>query len=764
MAKANKNKSASSSRQKPDKFKQQAADYLVFADGSHKGETELVPITDTLKDNYMPYAMSVIISRAIPEIDGFKPSQRKLLYTMYRMGLTKDHRAKCADIVGQAMAFNPHGDQTIYETMVRMTRGNEALIHPWIDSKGNMGKVYSRDMQYAAYRYTEAKLDQSWEILFKGLEKDAVDFVDNYSATMKEPVLLPAAIPTVLINANQGIAVGMASNICSFNLAECCLATRALIFDPKADILEIMPAPDFSTGANIIYDPEQMAKIYETGRGSFKLQAKMELFEDSKRIEISEIPYSTSVEAIIEDISKQIKSGKLKEIVDVRDETDLNGLRITLDLKKNADLELACQKLNQMTSLVSSFACNFNILVNNHPQLMGAREILLTWLDWRRVCLSRELTFDKTKLEERLHLLRALESVLLDIDRAIRIIRQTEKEDDVIPHLMAAFKIDQVQAEYVAEIKLRQLNREYLLRRTKDIAEIEDQISDLEAILKSPKRLDKLIADQLSDYANRYGKARKTQLLALEHLEQIKIEPQIEDYNLKLFFTRDQYLKKIPLTSLRSAGDLKLKEDDEIIQEIEISNCSEILFFSDRGNTYKLMTHELDDHKPSQFGDYVPNLLELEKGESIRYIVATKDFSGYLLLVFADGRAVKLSLDVYETKNRRKKLLNAFYDKADLMGLFYAEDLQSFGDLAMISSKPARMILLDSNLVPLKKTRNSQGAQMMKLKDDQRVRQVLSLNLEQADELSYYRVRSLPAAGRYLQDDFILDRQLSFDL
>ncbi len=737
--------------------------YQAFAEGANPGETELVTITDTLKDNYMPYAMSVIVSRAIPEIDGFKPSQRKVLYTMYRMGLMRDQRAKSADIVGQTMAFNPHGDQTIYETMVRMTRGNEALLHPWIDSKGNMGKVYSRDMQYAAYRYTEARLDKSCEALFQGLEKNAVDFVDNYSGTLQEPLLLPAALPTILINANQGIAVGMASNIPSFNLREVCDATRALIEDPQADILEIMPAPDFSTGAAIIYDREQMASIYETGRGSFKLKAKCQITKKPLRIEILEIPYTTTIEAIIEEVNKNVKNGKLKEIVDIRDETDLKGLRITLDLKKNSDPELVLKKLYALTPLISSFACNCNLLVDNKPGVMGVREILLEWLSWRRICLSRELAFDQQKLEEKLHLLRALEAVLLDIDRAIRIIRRTEKEDEVVPHLMAAFSIDEVQAEYVAEIKLRHLNREYLLRRTQEITALEDQIRDIEAILHDRKRLDQLISTQLKGYAQTYGKDRKTQLVAAEKLESIKLEPQIEDYNLKLFFTQEGYLKKLPLTSLRSAGDLKVKDEDRIIQELETSNKSEILFFSDQGNVYKLFCYEIDDHKPSQWGEFAPNILELEPGEKILFIHATKDFSGFLLLVFEDGRMVKVSVDSYETKNKRKKLVNGIYGGAPLKALFFMAEENGNGDMLAVSSQN-RMILLDTDLVPYKKTRSSQGIQALGLKDKNVLTEASLISQAKAEDYAYYRVRTLPAFGRFLKDDLLQERQLTLDL
>lgn len=754
---------AKKKKQQNTEIKRHVPDYRAFSRESQPGETELVPLTDTLKDNYMPYAMSVIVSRAIPGIDGFKPSQRKVLYTMYRMGLMDKDRAKCADIVGQTMALNPHGDQTIYETMVRMTRGNEALLVPWIDSKGNMGKVYSRDMQYAAYRYTEAKLAPACEIFFQGLKKNAVDMVDNYSGTLQEPILLPAAVPTVLINANQGIAVGMASNICSFNLREVCAATRLLLEAEDADLLAVMPAPDFSTGGTIIYDAAAMQEIYETGRGSFKVQAVTEIDYRHKRIEVREIPYTTSIEAIIQEVNKNIKNGKISEIVDVRDETDLNGLRITFDLKKNADCDLVLKKLLRFTPLVSNFACNFNVLLEGVPQVLGVRDILLAWLDWRRSCLLRELTFDRDKLQDKLHLLRALESVLLDIDRAIQIIRRTDKEADVVPHLMAAFSLDQTQAEYVADIKLRHLNREYLLQRTRDISALEDQIHDLEAILQSRARLDRLIGEQLKFYADQYGQERKSTLLAAEKVKPLKIETKIDDYNLKLFFTKEGYLKKLPLTSLRSAGDLYLKEDDEIIQSYETTNLAEIFFFSDRGNVYKLFAYELEDTKPSLLGEFVPNILSLEKGEKILFIYATVDYQGYLLLTFADGKAVKVSVAAYATKNNRKKLVHAIYSDAELCGLWAIPDQTGNGDMAILSSQ-GRMIVVDSDLIPYKKTKHSQGKQIMTCQADYRVTRSRPLAPDEAENLSYYRVRTLPAAGRYIKDDLLRQQQVEFDV
>lgn len=754
MANRKNNKDASKRKPKQEELP-------LFADGKKYGETELAPITDTLKDNYMPYAMSVIISRAIPEIDGFKPSHRKLLYTMYRMGLMKGGRAKSADVVGQTMAFNPHGDSAIYETMVRMTRGNGALLNPWIDSKGNFGKVYSRDMQYAAYRYTEAKLDASCECIFTGLEKNAVDFVDNYSGTLQEPVLLPAAIPTVLINANQGIAVGMASNIASFNLSEACAAVCALIDDPEADLLKVMPAPDFSTGASLVYDEEQMRQIYQSGRGSFRLKAKAEIIKKDARIEVTEIPYNTTAEAIIDEITNQAKAGKLKEINDVRDETDLNGLRITIDCKKNADLDFVLQKLYHLTPMENSFSCNFNILIKNKARVLGVREILREWISWRRECLARELQFDCDKLKGKLHLLRALESILLDIDRAIRIIRRTEREEDVVPHLMAAFSIDEKQADYVAEIKLRHLNREYLLKRTEEIAGLEDEIRKLERILSSSARLDAYIKKQVTAYSEKFGRERLTSLVEAEKVETVEAEEMIEDYRLKIFFTREGYLKKLPLTSLRSAGELKLKENDEIIQEFEGSNKSELLFFSSKAQVYKLKAYEISDHKPSEFGDFTPNILEMDEDETIRFVyLCDEEYSGCLLLAFENGKAVKLEVKAYETVNRRKKLVNAFYGGAPLSALFPLKDENDVGDCLMISDQQ-RMILFEGNMIPLKKTKSSQGIQVMSLRKGFKMTEMRLTSPEEAEKLAYYRVRSLPAAGRFIKDEWMKDQQLS---
>lgn len=728
-------------------------------EASALADIALSPITDTLKDNFMPYAMSVIVSRAIPEIDGFKPSHRKLLYTMYRMGLSKGHRAKSADIVGQTMALNPHGDQAIYETMVRMTKGNGALLNPWIDSKGNFGRIYSRDMQYAAYRYTEARLDESATVVLDGLEKDAVDFVDNYSGTLKEPVLLPAAVPTILINANQGIAVGMASNIASFNFQEVCEACKLLLKDPEADVMQVMPAPDFSTGAKIIYDPEQMRRIYQEGRGSFRMRATVDVRAKEQRILIKEIPYNTTVEAIIDDVAKQAKAGRLKEVTDVRDETDLHGLSISVEYRRGSDVSLLLQKLYRLTEMEKSFSCNFNLLIDNRPLRLGVRGILLEWIAWRRRCLTRTLQWDRHHLAHKLSLLEALETLLLDIDKAIRIIRGTKLEKDVVQNLMQAFAINETQAEYVAEIKLRHLNREYLLRRIEEMAQLSEEIQAIDASLNSQKRLDALIAKQLTDHSKRFARERKTALLDTEAVKPLEEEDMIEDYNLRVFFTAEGYLKKLPLTSLRSAGELKLKDEDRIIQSIEGSNKSEILFFSDKAQVYKLKAYEISDHKPSEFGDYTPNLLELEDGERILYIhVTDDDFKGVFMLLFADGRGVKIAVDHYQTKTRRKVLKNAFYGGAELKALFYLEDEKEAGDFLATNSQE-RMILCDLALVPFKKTRHSRGAQIMSLRKGYVLEQAKRVQADEAEEQAYYRVRSLPAAGRFLKEE---TKQLSF--
>ncbi|NLM15547.1 MAG: topoisomerase IV [Clostridiaceae bacterium] len=716
-------------------------------------------ITETLEKNYMPYAMSVIVSRAIPEIDGFKPSHRKLLYTMYKMGLLTGNRTKSANVVGQTMKLNPHGDQAIYETLVRLTRGNGAMLHPYIDSKGNFGRQYSRDMQYAASRYTEVRLDKICEEIFRGLDKNSVDFVDNYDGTMQEPILLPASFPTILINSNQGIAVGMASNICSFNLQEVCQATIAYIRDPGVNLTDIMPAPDFSTGAEIIYNRRDIEQIYKTGRGSIRLRSVYEVDKKNGFIEIKEIPYSTTVEAIIDDITALVKSGRIKEINDVRDETDLNGLKLTLDYKKSADPDALMQKLFRLTNLQANFSCNFNILINGMPRVLGVKAILGEWLSWRRNCLRREIGFDLEKKQERLHLLKGLEKILLDIDKAIRIIRGTEKEADVIANLMAGFDIDAVQAEFVAEIRLRQLNRQYILQRIADIQALTDEINDLQQTLERRERIDRLIIKQLEDVSKKYGRPRQTRLIHEADVEELSDHEMIEDYRLKFFLTEHGYLKKLPLTSLRSAGELKTKEEDQIIQELEGKNKSDLLLFSDRGLVYKLKSYDIKDHKPSEFGEYTPNLLELEEDERILFVHLTEDYSGWLLLGFANGKVARIPLEAYQTKTNRKKLINAFSVVSPLVNMYHLEEDEDF----FLSSDTRKGLVFNSGSVPVKATRTAQGVQIMLSRKGSQVISLQRLSESGITEPKFYRTRTLPAVGSNIRENTLEKRQLRLD-
>lgn len=719
-------------------------------------------ISDTLFENYMPYAMSVIVSRAIPEIDGFKPAHRKLLYTMYKMNLLGGARAKSADIVGQTMKLNPHGDQTIYETMVRLTRGNGALLLPWIDSKGNFGSVSSRDMQYAASRYTEARLDPVCETLFSGLDKDAVDFVDNYSGTMKEPLLFPAVFPTILVNNNQGIAVGMASNICSFNLKEVCDTTIALIRDPQADLLETLPAPDFSTGAYLIYEPDDMRAIYETGRGSFQLRATADVNRKERRIEIREIPYTTTVEAIIDDIAEGIKKNRLRDIITARDETDLGGLCVTVDYKPSADPDVVLHQLFSATSLQSSFSCNFNILIDNKPRVMGVREILSEWVEWRSTCIGREAVFDAEKKKAGLHLLRGLEKILLDIDKAIAVIRLTETEKEVIPRLMAAFDIDEIQAEHVAEIRLRQLNREYILKKVRDIEALEGEIEELERLAKSRTKIREKIVRQLKEVSKRYGRERKTRLIAPEEIEVPEEEELIPAYNTRVFLTEEGYVKKIPATSLRGNFEIRVKEGDRLIQELDSSNHSELLFFTDKAQVYKLMAWEIEDHRPSLLGEYTPNLLELDEGEKVLFIhSALEPFEGEFLLVFENGKGVRLDVSHYETKQRRKKLIKAYDDSSPLIGMAY---LPPASDLAFaVRSKKNKLLYFHASQIVKKATRSAQGAAILRAKNDQLTQLYTANELSFIKDLNYYRVAKLPTAGRYIREESLEERQLELD-
>ncbi len=716
------------------------------------------PITETLTQNYMPYAMSVIVSRAIPEIDGFKPAHRKLLYTMYKMGLLRGARSKSANVVGQTMKLNPHGDAPIYDTLVRLTRGNGALLLPYVDSKGNFGRQYSRDMQYAASRYTEVKLEKVCEELFKTIDKETVDFVDNYDGTMQEPTLLPATFPTILANPNQGIAVGMASNICPFNLHELCEACCAYIADPSVDLLSLMPAPDFPGGGELLYDREQMAQIYETGRGSFQIQGRYRIDRKAQVIEIYEIPYTTTVEAIIQELTQLVKKNKLRDISDVRDETDLSGLKISIDYRRNSDPEQLMQRLFLQTSLKSSFSANFNLLIDGYPRQLGIKGILNAWLDFRRKTVLRELNFDLQRCEERLHLLRGLGKILLDIDRAIAIIRQTELESDVVPNLCAAFDIDALQANYIAEIRLRHLNREYLLARTADMTKLEEEAQKIRKILDSKRALDERIADELRRVAKQYGQARRTQLIDMAEVTQPEREDLIEDYRLRLFLTAEGYIKKLPLTSLRSAGELRTKEGDYIIQDIESSNRQELLLFTNRSKLYKMPVHEISDHKPSDMGAYGSNLLDLEADEQIVYIQIAADYQGELAFFFANGKALRLALKQYETKTRRRRLLNAYSDKSPLiqiLPLLEARDI-------VLQSSDHKCLLLNSELLPLKATRSSQGVQVMTLRKGQKLLKAAFAELSDLEDQERYRVRKIPGRGLVEKGRSLSERQIDF--
>jgi len=719
----------------------------------------LQKIPDTLEQNYMPYAMSVIVSRAIPEIDGFKPSHRKLLYTMYKMGLMSGNRTKSANVVGQTMKLNPHGDQAIYETMVRLTRGNGALLHPYIDSKGNMGKQYSRDMQYAAPRYTEVKLEKICEELFRDLDKDAVDFVDNYDGTLQEPALLPATFPSILVNANQGIAVGMASNLCSFNLKEVCDATIAYINDEKADLMQYIKAPDFSTGGSLIYNENDMREIYETGRGSFKVRARYKYDRQSSCIEIYEIPYTTTSEAIIDSIVDLVKSGKIKDIVDVRDETDLNGLKITIDIRKSADPDSIMNKLYKLTALQDTFSCNFNVLVSGSPKVMGIKGIISEWLNFRINCIKRQTLFDIRKKEERLHLLLGLRKILLDIDKAIAIIRNTENDAQVIPNLMEGFDIDRLQAEYIAEIKLRNLNREYILDKVGEVDTLQRDIEDLKDVYVNEKRIKKIIVKQLTEVAKKYAQPRRTEIIPETYVEEITEEHMIEDYNLKLFLTRQNYIKKIPLVSLRANPEQKLKDDDAIIQEVETHNKAELLLFSNKQTVYKLRVYDIPDCKASVLGEYLVNLLHLENDEKIVYITATDNYSGWMLFSFENGKCAKITMESYATKTNRKKLANAYSGLSPLVDIRY---LEADTDLVAFSSINKVLIFNTCSINP-KTTRDSQGVQVMKEKKGSRMCSIKTVEESGIKNPDYYRTRTIPAVGCYFREEDAEDKQMTID-
>lgn len=714
------------------------------------GEVVEQHITDTLEVNYMPYAMSVIMSRAIPEIDGFKPSHRKLLYTMYKMGLLQGGTIKSANIVGRTMQLNPHGDAAIYETMIRLARGNESLLHPYVESKGNFGKSYSKNMQYAASRYTEAKLAPISAELFRDIDKDTVDFVPNYDNTMTEPTLLPVTFPSVLVNANMGIAVGMASNICSFNLKEICDTTVALIKDPDADITETLKAPDFIGGGQILYDEDKMNEIFRTGRGSFKIRAKYSYDKKNNCIDIYEIPATTTTEAIIDKIVELAKGGKAKEISDIRDETDKKGLKITIDLKRGTDADKLMKKLYKMTPLEDSFGCNFNVLIAGTPRVLGVRELLLEWIAFRTECVNRRVFFDLSKAKDRLHLLEGLQKILLDIDKAIKIIRSTDEESEVVPNLMIGFGIDKIQADYVAEIKLRHLNREYILKKTEDIEKLRAEIEDMEDILASRSRVKKIIVNELSDVVKNYDKPRRSEIIYTSDIDdESEPDEEIPNYPVTLFFTKEGYFKKITPQSLRMSGEQKLKENDEIIETVEAANNTELLFFTDKCRVYKAKAADFDDSKASVLGDYVASKLEMEPDENAVYMAVTTDYKGFMLFFFENGKLAKIDLSAYETKTNRKKLIKAYCEKFPVVNMFCVTEDKEY----VIKSTSGRILLLNTGAIAVKTTKDSMGVSVMTLKKGHRVSSVKEYTDGEFVKPARYRTRTLPAAGATLSAD-----------
>lgn len=713
------------------------------------GEVVDQKIVDTIENNFMPYAMSVIMSRAIPEIDGFKPSHRKILYMMYKMGLLTGARAKSAKIVGQVMQLNPHGDAAIYDTMVRLSKGYEALLHPYVDSKGNFGKAFSRDMMWAASRYTEAKLEKICAELFADIDKDTVDMVDNFDNSMKEPALLPVTFPSVLVNANTGIAVGMASSICSFNLEEVCKTTIELLRDPKFDVSETLKAPDFAGGGLLVYDKAAMDEIYNTGRGSFKVRARYSFDKSNSCIEITEIPPTTTSEAIIDKVIEKVKAGSLREISDIRDETDLSGLKITIDVKRGTDPDKLMKKLYASTPLQDSFSCNFNVLINGMPRVLGVRELLGEWIEFRSGCVRRRTAFDLKRATDRLHLLRGLEKILLDIDKAISIIRNTEEESEVVPNLMIGFRIDKIQAEYVAEIKLRHLNKEYILKRLQDIDRLEEAIKDLNDILENPKRIKQIIIYELKEVVRKYAKPRKTEIIYSVELEEETVEPDIPEYPVTVFFTKGGYFKKITPLSLRMSGTQKLKDGDEIAQTVETTNSAELLFFTNKCQVYKSRACDFDDTKASVLGDYVAAKLEMEEGELPVYMAVTSDYSGYMMFFFENGKAAKVSLDAYRTVTKRKKLIKAFSDKSPVAAVM---QLAADEEIVVISSA-GRHLLLNTAVILPKTTKDTIGVGVMTLKKGQRLMSARKYREGEFAKAYRYRAKNLPAAGALLSSE-----------
>ena len=742
----------------PPKRKNARRTEIKKAHGVIEGAGEVVEqrIVDTLESNYMPYAMSVIMSRAIPEIDGFKPSHRKLLYTMYKMGLLNSVRTKSANIVGQTMKLNPHGDSAIYDTMVRLSRGYEALLHPYVDSKGNFGKFYSRDMAWAASRYTEARLDNICQELFNDIDKDTVDFVDNYDNTLKEPTLLPARYPSVLVNANTGIAVGMASSICSFNLKEVCDTTIALINDSEHDISLTMPAPDFAGGGQILYDKKAIDTIYKTGRGGIKVRGRYNYDKSQNCIDILSIPPTTTTEAIIEKIIECVKLGKIKEIADARDETGLDGLKITIDLKRGADADKLMQKLYRLTTLEDTFSCNFNILISGSPRVMGIREILEEWIAFRVECVKRRTYFDLNKKKDKLHLLNGLKKILLNIDKAIKIIRDTSEETEVIPNLMIGFGIDEIQAEFVAEIKLRHLNKEYILKRTQETDKLSDEIKNLEDILNSDKEIKNIIISELKSISSNYSQPRKSMLIYPDEIVESNPEDEIPDYPVTLFFTKEGYFKKITPQSLRMSNEQKLKEGDEVSQVVETTNNAELLFFTNQHQVYKTRASEFSDTKASVLGEYIPAKLNMDEEETAIYMAVTKDYKGNMLFFFENGKLAKVDMESYKTKTNRKKLIGAYSDKSPIASIVYSTEDREY----LVTSSSGRMLLVHTGALQAKSTKNTQGVTVMNLKRGRRVLKAEEYREDMFLKPNRYRTKTLPAAGAMPSQEETIGEQM----
>ena len=723
------------------------------------GEVVRQPVTETVEQNFMPYAMSVILSRAIPEIDGFKPSHRKILYTMYKMGLLNGARSKSANIVGRTMQLNPHGDAAIYETMVLLSRGHEKLLHPYVDSKGNFGKSYSRDMQWAASRYTEARLEKISAELFRDIDKDTVDFVDNYDSTMREPTLFPVRFPSVLVNLNIGIAVGMACSICSFNLEELCETTIALAKNPEHSVIDTLPAPDFTGGCQLLYSRPLMEEIYNTGRGTFRLRAKYTYDKQNNCIDIYEIPPTTTAEAIIDKVVERSKAGVIREISDIRDETDRTGLKITIDLKRGTDPEKLMQVLFKATTLEDTFACNFNVLVDGNPRVLGVKELLREWIKFRTSCIRRRVSYELAKAKEKLHLLEGLAKILLDIDEAIRVIRATEEENEVVPNLMIAFGIDQAQAEYVVEIKLRHLNREYILRRIADIEQLKKDIAEMEGTLGSDTKVRNVMIKELQDVAKNYGKPRRTEIVFAEELPEVQLTKAVEDYPVTLFFTKEGYFKKITPASLRMNDQQKLKDGDAVAQAVEASNACDLLFFTNQCQVYKTSAAEFDDTKASVLGDYVPAKLEMDENETAIAMAVTKDYGGWMLFAFENGKAAKVELSAYATKTNRRKLIKAYSDKSPLAG---ALQLTEEGD-CLLQASSGRMLLLHSGAISAKTTKDTQGVAVMTLRRASIVQSLQQYQEGQLKTPARFRTKNLPAAGVIPTPEERGEEQLSFD-